>query len=533
MKKDISKRVLCMVCCLSLTLGMFAYRPPEAKAVFASPAVALGVSLVASVMVATTAELVVSTGLADTIGYAINDLVNGYVSSWGAAAVDTAEAFFGEIAGGASLLEDGAIQLSETAGNLMAGFINWLQSEKGLDAGGESLSFGESLDGFISVGGYTIPALPNVDTSKYPYLYIYKTPYSVSSGNAEFRFYASSEPVYRYTESSSYPGNYNFFVLNMYTSRVWYECNTGDTAWTFGAEGADRGRDMGLGVPIYANTAIYEYENQSVLWSDVIPFYPSYVEGTQYSLTPNATFRDIPNEIPEASYLTVNPAINGLDLSDQQSAADAILNGLLAGTLSPTVSIEAQATDVPGTDTDEDDVIAVPGADANLLDWTKYIGQKVAAIPQAISSAVAQAVAGVFAPDPVLVNDITGAFSQKFGFVEDLKQIGDDLFGMTPSSEPPVVWIHLENAEGKYNYGGTVKALDMSWFQRYKADVDRITGGFLWVAYLWLLFRRAPDILGGAGMVVAEGQYISEGTYVDGDTGEVTGHFTYRRSKRH
>ena len=510
MKKDISKRVLCMVCCLSLTLGIFAYRPPEAKAVFASPAMALGVSLVASVMVATTAELVVSTGLADTIGYAINDLVNEYVSSWGAAAVDTAEAFFGEIAGGASLLEDGAIQLSATAGNLMAGFINWLQSEKVQEAGGAISVYSE--EGILLSDGSVLPIVYYSGVTKGASFSNGGSPILqkgvVYTTNSGFSFYV--EDATWYYKAASNPD---------YDS-LQYDYLDGAFYTIFGRTN----KETSYGVGSIENGIITVASAGVGTWLQMGGKMASSV-----SAQPKTKFQAIPNAVPDYSSLVVNPALEGLDLADQQAAANSIMDAIYAGTFSPTVSIEAQATDVPGTDTDEDDVFAVPGTDADILDWTKYIGQKVAAVPQAI----AQAVAGVFAPDPVLVNDITGAFSQKFGFVEDLKQIGDDFFGMTPSSEPPVVWIHLENAEGKYNYGGTVKALDMSWFQRYKADVDRITGGFLWVAYLWLLFRRAPDILGGAGMVVAEGQYISEGTYVDGDTGEVTGHFTYRRSKRH
>ena len=515
MKKDISKRVLCMVCCLSLTLGMFAYRPPEAKAVFASPAVALGVSLVASVMVATTANFVFTDATVGTLGQSIDLLASDFVRTGADAAISSAQSFFEEISSGAAILQNGAIQLSERAGSLMAKFVDWLQNGAGLFADGEKYELSNDYAGMYSYNGYVYPALPS--TSTYSYYVLFEDD---ETGSVFLYASRSGNKPYGYDDGSG------FGCKSTLASRL-YECVDG--AWSFveSYKGVYAGWYCQV---LWSNETIYYGDGES----SVVYFYGSdYSEAldpdSYVALDPLPQYQTIPNEIPDYSYLTVNPAINGLDFSDQQGVADAILNGLLAGTLSPTVSIEAQATDVPGTDTDEDDVIVVPGTDADILDWTKYIGQKVAAVPQAI----AQAVAGVFAPDPVLVNDITGAFSQKFGFVEDLKQIGDDLFGMTPSSEPPVVWIHLENAEGKYNYGGTVKALDMSWFQMYKADVDRITGGFLWVAYLWLLFRRAPDILGGAGMVVAEGQYISEGTYVDGDTGEVTGHFTYRRSKRH
>ena len=44
-------------------------------------------------------------------------------------------------------------------------------------------------------------------------------------------------------------------------------------------------------------------------------------------------------------------------------------------------------------------------------------------------------------------------------------------------------------------------ALDLSWYARYKSRVDSILSGFLWIGYLWLLFKRAPGIVRGAAMI--------------------------------
>lgn len=42
----------------------------------------------------------------------------------------------------------------------------------------------------------------------------------------------------------------------------------------------------------------------------------------------------------------------------------------------------------------------------------------------------------------------------------------------------------------------------MTWYQKYKASVDGLLSGFLWLGYLWLLFKRAPAILGGMQLSV-------------------------------
>ena len=44
------------------------------------------------------------------------------------------------------------------------------------------------------------------------------------------------------------------------------------------------------------------------------------------------------------------------------------------------------------------------------------------------------------------------------------------------------------------------KIFDMTWYQKYKASVDGLLSGFLWLGYLWLLFKRAPSILNGMQM---------------------------------
>ena len=43
--------------------------------------------------------------------------------------------------------------------------------------------------------------------------------------------------------------------------------------------------------------------------------------------------------------------------------------------------------------------------------------------------------------------------------------------------------------------------LDMSWYAQYKSYGDTILSGFMWLAYIWLLFKRAPSIIHGGAMV--------------------------------
>lgn len=113
----------------------------------------------------------------------------------------------------------------------------------------------------------------------------------------------------------------------------------------------------------------------------------------------------------------------------------------------------------------------------------------------------ADAIAGVFVPDAALTQEISTTFTNKFGFLPTIHQVGTDLLNMDADTSPPVIYIHLEDAEGRFVYGGTEKALDMAWYQRYKASGDAIISGFLWLGFLWMVFKRASAIIQGGEMV--------------------------------
>ena len=228
------------------------------------------------------------------------------------------------------------------------------------------------------------------------------------------------------------------------------------------------------------------------------------------------------------------PTVTGVgwDASTIEELLQQILAQVQANTLAPT--IEGVDTETGGgTDIEEDakpylpyipqifeKIKELPGTLANIWESIKgipaAIAEKIGAFfttlwgwlqniidaITALPAAIAEKIGALFKPDEALLTEITDTFKGKFGFFSTLKQFGNDLFGMTPETEPPVIWVHLENAESKfgYNYGDKQKIFDMTWYQKYKASVDGLLSGFLWLGYLWLLFKRAPSILNGMQM---------------------------------
>lgn len=161
----------------------------------------------------------------------------------------------------------------------------------------------------------------------------------------------------------------------------------------------------------------------------------------------------------------------------------------------------------PTPNPDGEEVPEPAPAGATIIDYLVDIWRKIKAFPDTMLNGLKN----LFVPDPALVTDITTTFNNKFGWLETVHRFGNDLFGMTADTAPPVIYIHLEDAEGQYNYGGMEKALDMTWYQRYKADVDRILSGFMWLAFLWLVFKRASAIIQGGEMITEYANDLDQG----------------------
>lgn len=531
MKKEFMKRALCLACCLSLTLGMFAYRPPKAQAVVIDATAAFGAAAVTAAINGTTATTVFTgMGTSAATGTVIG-LMDTYAAATGVAASGAALA--SSIATGI-LVSGGVLLAGAAAAALIGGFIDWLREQEGLEAGGapvtvvSAFGFNDKDGNFISFGRMdTAGNVLSYGTTWYPV-------YLDEDDTTQTELFTIAAPFKDFGFGGYYLSNLKKFYCGTFVDGSMQ----GDKGFTsppvlvMPALSADKYlcwivRAADGTETDFAAAGSTSYHYSYFFGSDGI------VEPS-VAMQPKEEFEPLPDDIPEGQILSIDTGLDTLPQDDPQGLADAIMQPIIDGTLNPTVGVESDPnveTDPDiGTETDPDGSTEVePDVTTG---WLSRILEGIKALPQQIAEAVGNIISSIFAPDAELVNEITGTFSEKFGFVETLKVIGDDLFGMTPGTEPPVVWIHLEDAEGKYYYGGTVKALDMSWFQRYKEDTDRILGGFLWVAYLWLLFRRLPDILGGAGLVIADSQYIGDGMYVDGNTGEITGRFMYRRSKR-
>ena len=540
MKK--SDRFIALALCCTLTFGAFAYRPSEAKAIAGvDDAVVIGALLSAF---AGGCGLIFSNN-----GMTSSELAQGLTDKWNefkAAVLETDTTFAGWLGYEdmdallqAIVLSGGnALTVPRAVAHKFSDFTTWLVDNLGVSAGGVSrlILTGNSdyapalasaaIDSevaFLRAQGAADESIDRYISSFDGVKYIgvhFPTPVSIEcnrQGSVQASYivaYSSDNPQFIVYDGTVYVSGLGRPVAVFLSGSKSLFC--------FAEDGSYLGARSWGGGPSSVQLSDYidgvTFSGDSPV-TDLSVFAPSYYK--------NPTI-DLPAEGEEAA----NPTLSGVGDGTATSIEDLlqqILAQLQANTLAPTLDLAGTETggntgadedakpylpyipqifekikELPGTLTNIwESIKGIPAAIAEkigaffttLWGWLQNIIDAITALP----AAIAEKVGALFKPDEALLTEITDAFKGKFGFFSTLKQFGGDLFGMTPESEPPVIWVHLENAESKYgyNYGDKQKIFDMTWYQKYKASVDGLLSGFLWLGYLWLLFKRAPAILNG------------------------------------
>ena len=554
MKK--SDRFIALALCFTLTLGVFAYRPSEAKAIAGvDDAVVIGALLSAF---AGGCGLIFSNN-----GMTSGELAQGLTNKWNefkAAVLKTDTTFAGWLGYEdmdallqAIVLSGGnALTVPRLVARKFADFTNWLKDNLGISAGGDSALLTDSiifsnltwtpdslfLRNFVPNFGYSLSSSSLSLTSAVSkandssvYGWVFSDKYFVSAAS-DYTFNFSGVETHSYKAAATSSPSVGFGEVVLYvkdasdqTLNRYRFVESGKKESFSGSCTIFIPADcyFYLGIVAYSNVAV---SSQTFQWSGSAARSSS----NSFSVSNPAGVQtpDLAGE--EETPLTISGV--GAGAATIEDLLQQILARLQANTLAPTLDL-AGTESGGNTGTDEDakpylpyipqifeKIKELPGTLANIWEsikgipaaiagkigaffttlwgWLQSIIDAITALPAAIAEKVGE----LFKPDEALLSEITDTFKGKFGFFSTLKQFGSDLFGMTPESEPPVIWVHLENAESKfgYNYGDKQKIFDMTWYQKYKASVDGLLSGFLWLGYLWLLFKRAPSILNGMQM---------------------------------
>lgn len=474
------KRIVSLFLFMALAIGAVTYKPPQAKAVVFEGA-ALG-SLYGSVMGSMGLTYAACGMNNQSFGLAIWDLMTSWYTDMTPEG-ESASEFFGNLASaGIQAMAPGQVLLNQSLIDSILQFSEWLYDKYALDENESAVVSGDVLTFTGERTNYRVDF-----------------PFSIYTYNS---LSSSYDMALFCIDNITVPGIYTFKVLKSKTSgTIWFdsvaikvggsfiETDAGDSTnpgisngvgysatWTITDEDIAKGAVVQIGL----TTDIRNISKGLTLPIDgtcILTLGDSPI--LSISAPNGLTISDVEAVTPEQAYALT---FEGVTATDVEGIVNEAVGRILDGTYSAAGEI-TDALDVP-----------------QELTWQEHIAQiweNIKALPETIGNAVKSA----FEPDPELVTEITTTFTDKFGWLETIHQLGLDLCGLKPGSEPPVIFIHLEDATGKYNYGGTEKALDMSWYEPYKEDVDNIISGFMWLAFLWLVFKRAADIINGAGMV--------------------------------
>lgn len=531
------KRVLALVCCLSLTLGLFTYRPPEAKAIVTEASLATSVlwSFMQSAGITFNGTGMNSSSWAEAIEPYLRDFTEATDSAaksfWHWLGYDGASEFIKALSWSKithpTTMPFPSVVIPPVAAKKMGEFTHWFVEKVGLISGGESkpvvsisggthlkLSNGQSIalgycinpdssgPKLYEPGTILFTVVPDMKTHPENYSWLY----SFANGSSLKLYLAGSGVIVLNADLRDSTGNY--------IGRNYETSSHNSPIFRYGKMLYDT---VGLAVASDGNTIVpilrvCDKDNEYFgKWGDTWHYGDYWCEGLTLTDLQSFKTQDVSgfatqpgalsptyDDKGEKPTVVAYPNING-DLSSINDLLQQILDKLAANDLNSSASLEGEAApDVPATD----------------IGWKgtiEKIYQGIIDLPGRIADAFKTLLESLFAPDAALMQEIATTFTDKFPFLPVLNRVGNDLFGMTADSEPPVIWVHLEKAEGKYYYGEKQKILDMSFYQRYKADADKLISGFLWLGFLWLLFKRASAIIQGADMLTEYSEAIDRG----------------------
>ena len=542
-----TNRYIALALCFSLTLGAFAYRPSEAKAIAGvDDAVVIGALLSAF---AGGCGLIFSNN-----GMTSGELAQGLTDKWNEfnEAAESGASSFAAWLGfedtsallGALSFSGGKLVIPRAIARKLSEFTTWLTQNLGVTAGGEEKAVSSVAGGTYVLSDGIAQRIQNTDLSaaspsscfffKIPQYGVTDT-YMIGSSGSYIDVHVAAS-----TSETTWLNGKGSYVADLYVDGQRVIAMSFSHSFRAGmgyASGTDQffwitdynGNYVGANGELWQrNGFLYKAYSRSFMWKDLLG-YPI-ARAAQPSVGVQAPAGVQTPDL--AGEEAANPTLSGVGdgtATTIEGLLQQILAQLQANTLAPTLDLAGTQTG-GNTGTDEDakpylpyipqifeKIKELPGTLANIWESIKgipaAIAEKIGAFfttlwgwlqniidaITALPAAIAEKIGALFKPDEALLTEITDAFKGKFGFFSTLKQFGSDLFGMTPETEPPVIWVHLENAESKfgYNYGDKQKIFDMTWYQKYKASVDGLLSGFLWLGYLWLLFKRAPAILNG------------------------------------
>lgn len=141
------------------------------------------------------------------------------------------------------------------------------------------------------------------------------------------------------------------------------------------------------------------------------------------------------------------------------------------------------------------------GITQGLEDVKNTIISSVGEAFQSVGQFILDGIRSFFVPDEDFLEEKINVVKEKFLFIDSIKASWESISNLVVNGEEeiPKIEIDLSNAETKYNYGGKVLALDLTWYSKFKPIVDNFIVAFSYISFVFFVFKRAPEIISGAG----------------------------------
>ncbi len=95
------------------------------------------------------------------------------------------------------------------------------------------------------------------------------------------------------------------------------------------------------------------------------------------------------------------------------------------------------------------------------------------------------------------MNNLISSVTDKFRFVDTVKNTIEEYKVMFSSVETlPKMYINLP--ENKW-LSGEILLIDLAWYAPFKQYGDLIISAFIYVFFVWRIFIKLPNIIGGFG----------------------------------
>lgn len=149
------------------------------------------------------------------------------------------------------------------------------------------------------------------------------------------------------------------------------------------------------------------------------------------------------------------------------------------------------------------DMTETNGLLGGVKDILSSIGTSISNLAHDISESVISGISSIFVPEEGYLDEKFLAIKEKFSFFEGVRTTVEQLKVSMESysdNDAPAVTVDLGNAtSSKFNGGGVVTVLDLSFLSPYRSRIRGILSAFLWLFFIWRVYVHLPRIISGSG----------------------------------